>query len=111
MKNQEQITTLLARITEDYTRFLTRGKGLQEGDDWAKERLEQFTDGLTVVKGSKYLRIETDRSVWGYVVNTDSDKLFKEGDILKAAGWNGPARNFARGNVMNDGYETRWTGA
>ena len=26
--------------------------------------------------------------VWGFVVNTDDDKKFKRGDILKAQGWN-----------------------
>ena len=37
--------------------------------------------------------------VWGFVVNTDSDKKFKKGDLLKA-GFNAPARNAARGNVL-----------
>ena len=48
--------------------------------------------------------------VWGFVVNTDDDKKFRKGDILKAAGWNAPARNKARGNVVDGDYNIQWTG-
>jgi hypothetical protein len=34
----------------------------------------------------------------------------KKGDILKAASWNMPAQNAARGNIFGD-YIVRWTGA
>jgi len=46
----------------------------------------------------------------GFVVNTDDDKLFKKGDLLKCAGWAKPARNKPRGNVLEGGFPINWTG-
>ena len=37
-------------------------------------------------------------------------KHFKKGDILKAAGYNAPALNSPRGNVLNGNYPIQWTG-
>ena len=45
-----------------------------------------------------------------FVVATDKDAKFKKGDILKAAGWAAPARNFARGNILEGSYAINWTG-
>ena len=42
-------------------------------------------------------------------VKEDSGK-FKKGDILKAAGYRAPARNSARGNVLEGNYAIQWTG-
>jgi hypothetical protein len=49
-------------------------------------------------------------SAWGFIVKTDTDKKFKKGDILKCAGWSAPARNKARGNVLDGNYPINWTG-
>jgi hypothetical protein len=47
--------------------------------------------------------------VWGFIVKEDGGK-FRKGDILKAAGWNAPATNSARGNIIDGGYSIQWTG-
>jgi|TARA_R110002167_G_scaffold262890_1_gene469575 hypothetical protein len=73
---------------------------------------EEFAEGFVVKKGVKYIKIMTNNggSAWGFVVNTDNDKKFKKGDILKCAGWAAPARNGARGNVLEGGFAINWTG-
>ncbi len=49
--------------------------------------------------------------VWGFIVKTDTDKKFRKGDILKAASWAAPARNKARGNILEGDFSwVRWTG-
>lgn len=75
--------------------------------DFQKEHREKsmkaFNDGLIHEVGKKYIKIvktDNQRSVHSFVVNTHDDKKFKYGDILKAASWSAPARNFPRGNVF-----------
>lgn len=78
---------------------------------------EEFAKGLTVTEGSRYFRIASKRNyqrrVIGFVVK-EGHKKFKEGDLLRAASFNAPARNFARGNLYDDNFKTagriRWTG-
>ena len=72
----------------------------------------EFVDEWVITPGSKYIKILRDNggSAWGFVVNTDTDKKFKKGDILKCAGWSAPARNKARGNVLEGNYPIKWTG-
>ena len=43
-------------------------------------------------------------------MNTDNDKKFKKGDLLKPAGYDKPARNAARGNILDGGFGIQWTG-
>ena len=64
--------------------------------------------------GRKYVHIiskdDNQRSSHSWVMLED-DKKFKRGDILKSATWRGPARNFARGNVLCGGFKhIRWCG-
>ena len=64
--------------------------------------------------GQKYIRIFSvedgqPRSAWGFINKKEFQKgatgiTFKEGDVLKCAGWNTPALNAPRGNLFN-GYD------
>jgi hypothetical protein len=50
------------------------------------------------------------RSSHSWVMIND-DKKFKQGEILKSASWNAPARNFGRGNVLTGEFKNiRWCG-
>ncbi len=71
---------------------------------------KQFPDYeyTTDFAGGKYARISHDsrkysgnRSVWGFISMIDNpSKGFVKGDLLKAAGWNTPAKH-ARGNILD----------
>lgn len=102
------VDTLIEMIKVDYENFATRD-GTKELCGYFAEQMEKFYDNIEVRPGQKYIKIIKENSVWGFIVNTENDKKFKYGDILKAAGYNAPARNKARGNIF-DTYEIRWTG-
>ena len=78
-----------------------------------EEAVAEFVEQFRVVRptgNTKYLKIVSGTSVWGFVVRADGGK-FKEGDILKAATWKAPALNRARGNVLAEDFSwVRWTG-
>ena len=108
----EALSFMETAMIEDYNSFMVPKNKYDEIT--AKMRLE-FATGIEVLYGSKYIKIVTgkhggQRSVWGFIVNTDKDKKFKMGDILKPAGWTAPARNAARGNILKGGYVINWTG-
>ena len=109
-----EMTALIENIKVDYLNWTTRCarvKGRNTLSDINKEMIARFNENLTYKTGSKYIKIFTvGGSVWGFVVNTDKDKKFAKGDILKPAGWAAPARNAARGNIIDGGYIIRWTG-
>lgn len=100
------VEVLVEAIKTDYREYTLRGKA--EYSDINKKMIEEFENGFEITEGKKYIKILSNRSAWGFVVKNDDGK-FKAGDILKAAGWNAPARNAARGNVF-DGYQIQWTG-
>jgi hypothetical protein len=95
------IENMLAAAVADYA-TMSFGKN--------STMLDDFTNGWVVKKGSKYIKISTKNSAWGFVVNTDDDKKFMKGDVLMCAGYKAPARNGARGNVLEGGFEIDWTG-
>ena len=118
MRNEErdtmnnEMTALIENIKNDYLNWTTMS-GMNRGEltEINKTMIAEFNEKLTYKTGSKYIKVFTEGgSVWGFVVNTDKDKKFKKGDILKAAGYAAPARNAARGNIIDGGYTIRWTG-
>ncbi len=109
---ENQIQNLIDVIKADYACW-----GIWT-DDGIKERMiDSFNSGLGFKVGKKYIKILVGNggypmsSVWGFVVNVDNDPKFKKGDILYPAGWAGPARNQARGNVIEGNFNwVQWTG-
>ena len=111
---QQEIENLKELIVNDYENWTSRSLSYSD-DGRAEQRVAEFASNLEVKEGQKYIKIISDRSVWGFIVKTETDKLFKQGDNLKPAGWAAPARNKPRGNVfeMLEGKGTgwvRWTG-
>lgn len=71
---------------------------------------------LSFDRGRKFLKVVSNswgsQSVHSFICIKEHDG-WKYGDILKAASWAQPAKNFARGNVLdvNSYKAVRWTGA
>jgi len=114
---REEIENVLEAMRKDYRRWSERcaSHDVSAHSRIRDEMEENYCNGLTVTEGSRYYKIVSDkhgqRSVNGFIVKA-GDKKFREGDMLKAAGWAAPARNFARGNVLDgSGVDrVRWTG-
>jgi len=110
MKN---LDLYLDHILEDYRQHMTRcgkadGRGL---GSVRQEMIQEFVDGIKVVDGKKYFKIVTKNSAHSFIVKKTEGK-FKEGDILMAASWASPAKNFARGNILDETFNrVAWTGA
>jgi hypothetical protein len=104
---QNEIKELFNAIGDDYFQCRSRS------EYYDPKAVDDFRESLTVEEGRKYLKIVkklgNQHMVWGFIVKAD-DKKFKAGDILKAASWSAPARNKARGNILDGGYSIRWTG-
>jgi hypothetical protein len=89
-------------------------------DNYAKsmdnpDMINQFESSIRFDVGNKYVKVIIgsmhQESVHSFIVREDGPK-FKKGDILKAASWASPARNFARGNIFKDvSNASKWTGA
>ena len=69
----------------------------------------EYKDGFKTIVGQKFIKVTNNGSVKAFVVKQDDGK-FKMGDILKASSWRAPAKNSARGNVLEGGYAIQWTG-
>lgn len=97
---QAELDNYLQYICDDY-------RGRTNIEDMVK----RFCYSVKAIEGKKYIKVTTGNSVHSFIVKADHGK-FKRGDILKAATYAAPAKNFARGNILTGTYpNVRWTGA
>ena len=104
----EGIANMMAGAKQDYLRMSTRN-GQRELVGYSKEQVDQWDSKTKITMGKKYIKIVQDTGVFCFVVK-ENFKHFLKGDILKAAGYNAPALNRARGNVLSGNYSIQWTG-
>ena len=103
----EGIKNLMSGAKEDYVRMSTSGG--RELTGYSKEQVDNWDNKTKVMPGKKYIKIVQDTGVFCFIAKEDF-KHFKKGDILKAAGYNAPALNSARCNVLSGNYPIQWTG-
>ena len=104
---KDGITNMMLGAKNDYIRMSTSGG--KELTGYSKEQVDNWDNKTRVSEGKKYIKIVQDTGVFAFVMKEDSGR-FKKGDILKAAGYNAPALNSARGNVLAGNYPIQWTG-
>ena len=116
-KMAEAFAVYKTKIGEDYENWTLGARALLSADSIEKRirrnGVVEFKNGIDHVCGSKYIKVtrsDNQTSVHSFIVNIHDDKKFKYGDILYAASWKSPARNFARGNIFEE-YKVKWTGA
>ena len=107
---------LVELAKKDYRKWSDIGSRYDGETDFRRkikdDMISEYNREISYSDGSKYVKIITGNSVWGFVVRVHNDKKFRFGDILKPAGWKTPARNFARGNVIDGNFGgVSWTGA
>ena len=106
----EGISNMMSGAKADYERFHTsNGRKEIVPGSYGDTELKEYDSKTRVDIGRKFIKVVQDRGVFAFIVKEDTDK-FKKGDILKPAGFNAPAQNSARGNVLNGNYYINWTG-
>ena len=117
------------RIFESYNRFMPLKEDTRPGPVPGEHPMfTEFKENFGYdTSGRKYLRLVTgafgegQTSVWGFIAKSDFEvdskrktgpakTVFKEGDLLKSAGWKTPTLNAPRGNIFDENYNVQWTG-
>ena len=105
---EEGIKFMMAGAKADYVRMST-SNGTKELTGYSLEQTSLWDKKTKVMPGKKYIKIVQDTGVFCFIVK-EAFKHFRKGDILKAAGYNAPALNQARGNILDGNYRIQWTG-
>ena len=107
---QEGMENMMLGAKADYENFHTsNGRKEIVAGSYGDTQLKEYDSKTRVDIGRKFIKVVQERSVFAFIVKEDGDK-FKKGDILKPAGFNAPAQNAARGNVLTGNYNIQWTG-
>ena len=104
---EQGVANMMAGAKNDYMKWSTMGG--KELTGYCKEQVDNWDSKTKVSQGKKYIKVVQDTGVFCFIAKEDF-KHFKKGDILKAAGYNAPALNSARGNVLTGNYPIQWTG-
>lgn len=93
------LTEYMDLIQADYNRW-------NDNLEFPSDRLN-----VTIKTGSKFYKVVVGTRVHSFVCRKAHDQ-WKVGDVLKAASWAQPAKNFVRGNVLTQQYinPVRWAG-
>ena len=105
---EEGISNMMSGAKADYERMST-SNFKKELTGYSKEQYENWDKKTKISQGKKYIKVVQENGVFCFIVKEDF-KHFKKGDILKAAGYNAPALNSPRGNVLTGDYMIQWTG-
>ena len=108
----EGIKNLIEGSKLDYAKWTEKGRA--EGSSYYDESLANFEKNCSVQPGQNYIKVIRENAVHAFVIKKLTAKTeakgFKVGDILKPAGWQAPALNKARGNVLEGNFYINWTG-
>lgn len=99
MSKRIKVTEIESPSTKFEKWVVELNKGLQEQYEY---QYQMEWKPLEYEINRNYIKIIRDRSVWGFVALKDINtkhKSFRKGDLLKAAGYNSPAKH-ARGNIF-----------
>ena len=103
----EGIKNMMSGAKDDYIRMSTSGG--KELTGYSKEQVDNWDSKTKISQGKKYIKVVQENGVFAFIVKEDF-KHFKKGDILKPAGYNAPALNSPRGNVLDGNFAINWTG-